>query len=358
MIERKLRMDNAKIMPSFDHKRSVLGEIFPLKTPFNVIVDTSERCNFQCKYCFRSDDDKSKWGYAKDNLLMDWNIFEKIVDQIKQFDDEVRQISLSGHGEPLCNRKIPDMVRYIKQQGIRSRVSIHTNASLLDQEFIADLIDSDIDRIVVSLQGLSSEKYWEVCHAKIDFEQLYLNLRYLYNKKNHTQVHIKVMDVALEKGEEDKFYQMFTPIGDRVFIEQEVPIWKGVDLGKGKHEIENKYGNSFPMQKCCPLIFHTIVIAPNGDVYPCTQLLREDKLGNVNESTLTEMWAGGERRNLLLRQCELNNPEVCEQCYIRQNSIYTKEDMIDDNRLRIKERLENEEEHYRISGNFCETISE
>lgn len=339
MIERKLRMDSAKILPSFDHKRSVLGEIFPLKTPFNVIIDTSERCNFQCKYCFRSNDDKSKWGYAKDNQLMDWDIFEKIVDQIKQFDDEVRQISLSGHGEPLCNRKIPDMVRYIKRQGIRSRVSIHTNASLLDRDLIDDLIDSDIDRIVVSMQGISSKKYLEVCCAKIDFEQLYLNLRYLYSKKNHTQVHIKVMDVALEKGEEDKFYQMFIPIGDRVFIEQEVPIWKGVDLGKGKHEIENKYGNSFPIQKCCPLIFHTIVIAPNGDVYPCTQLLREDKLGNVSESALKELWECEYRTQLLVQQCELDNLEICKDCYIRQNSIYTEEDMIDTYRKDILDRI-------------------
>lgn len=332
-------MDMNKIMPSFDSKRSILGEILPLKTPFNVIIDVSERCNFQCQYCFRGDTDKNKWGYAKDNQLMDWNTFVKAVEQVKEFEDEVRQISLSGHGEPLCNRKIPDMVRYIKAQGIQSRISIHTNASLLDQEFIDDLIDSDIDRIVVSLQGLTGKKYWEVCHVKIDFEVFYNNLSYLYENKNHTQVHIKIMDVALEKGEENNFYKKFCPIGDRVFIEQEVPIWKGVESEKGKVEMTNKYGNRFPLQKCCPLIFHTILVVPNGDVYPCTQLLREDKLGNVNEMTLREMWAGNDRRDLLLRQCELKNPEICNDCYIRQNSIYSEEDMIDSYRDEILRRL-------------------
>lgn len=334
-----MRMDTNKIVPSFDGKRSILGEILPLKTPFNVIIDVSERCNFQCQYCFRGDADKSKWGYAKNNQLMDWITFVKIVEQVLEFEDEVRQISLSGHGEPLCNRKIPDMVRFMKAQGIRSRISIHTNASLLDREYIDDLTDSDIDRIVVSLQGMTSEKYWEVCHAKINFDNFYDNLAYLYKNKKHTQVYIKIMDVALEKGEEDNFYKKFCPVGDRVFIEQEVPIWKGVESEKGKKEIENKYGNRFPLQKCCPLIFHTIMVIPNGDVYPCTQILREDKLGNVNGTSLREMWEGNVRRNLLLRQCELDNPGICEQCYIRQNSIYTKEDMIDEYRLEIKERL-------------------
>jgi len=332
-------MDITKIVPSFDNKRSVLGEVLPLKTPFNVIIDTSERCNFQCKYCFRSDADKDKWGYAKNNQLMEWDIFIKIVEQVKEFEDEIRQISLSGHGEPLCNRKIPDMVRYIKLQGIHSRVSIHTNASLLDREFIDDLIDSDIDRIVVSLQGITSEKYWEVCHARVNIEEFYGNLQYLYQNKKHTQVHIKIMNVALEAGEEKKFYQLFIPIGDRIFIEQEVPIWKGVNSDKGKYEIENKYGDSFPIQKCCPLIFHTIMITPNGDVYPCTQLLREDRLGNIKDNSLRELWECEYRMQLLRKQCELDNPEICKDCYIRQNSIYSVEDMIDNYRERILERL-------------------
>ena len=328
-----------KIMPSFDNNRSVLGEVLPLRTPFNVIIDISERCSFQCKYCFRSDKDKKNWGYAKDNQLMEWDTFVKTVEQLKEFDDDVRQISLSGHGEPLCNRKISDMVRYIKKQGICGRVSIHTNASLLNREYIDDLIDSNIDRIVVSLQGMTSKKYWEVCHVKLNFEEFYDNLTYLYENKNQTQVHIKIMDVAMNNGEEENFYKKFCPIGDRVFIEREVPIWKGVTSKRRKVNIENKYGNCFPLQNCCSLIFYTIMIIPNGDVYPCTQLLREDKLGNINENTLKAMWTGKERKNLLLRQCELNNPEICKNCYIRQNSIYTEEDMIDKYRLQIKERL-------------------
>lgn len=334
-------MDDTKIVPSFDDSRKILGEILPLNTPFNVIIDTSERCNFQCEYCFRSDSDKNKWGYARENQIMDWDIFERAVEQIGEFPDEVKQISLSGHGEPLCNRKIPDMVRYIKEKGIHSRVSMHTNASLLDKKMIDELTDADIDRIVVSLQGLSDRKYLEICNARIDFEQFYSCLTYLYEKKRHTQIHIKIMDVALEKGEEEKFYQMFLPIADRVYIEQEVPIWKGVKEDMHEIGIQNKYGDFFPFQECCPLIFHTIAVVPNGDVYPCTQLVRKDKLGNIEEHSLRKLWESEYRKMLLMQQCELNNPEICKGCYIRQNSIYTEADMIDKYRINILERLRN-----------------
>lgn len=330
-------------MPSFDKNRQVLGKVLPLSTPFTVILDASEKCNFQCAYCYRSDiNNKDNWGYAKRNDLMSWEVFEKAVAQIKEFPEMVRQISLSNHGEPLCNRKIPQMVKYIKENGIKSRISIHTNASLLDDDYITKLAEADIDRIVVSLQGLSSEKYLKICKASVDFEQLYNNLSKLYKIKEHTQVYVKVMDCALDDGEEEEFYNLFTPICDRAFIEQEVPIWKGEENDKGSNSISNKYGDSFAMQLCCPLIFHTIVIATNGDVYPCTQLTRKEILGNINEKSLREIWEGSQRTELLIRQCELNNPAICDDCYIRQNSIYSEEDMIDSYRKEILLRLKTE----------------
>lgn len=328
-----------EIKPSFDTNRQVLGKILPLDTPFNVILDVSEVCNFKCNYCFRSDKDKGHWGYAKDNKLMSWDMFARAVEQIKEFPQEVKQISLSCHGEPLLNRNVPDMVRYIKKQGIQSRVSIHTNASLLDEKYVYDLADSNIDRVVVSLQGLTESKYQTICGAKIDYQKFYNNLKLFYHIKKDTQIHIKIANVALDEGEEEKFYSLYGQIADRVFVEQIVPIWKDVKLENSTTSVQNKYGNSFPLQNCCPLIFHTIVVIPNGDVYPCTQLLSQHNLGNIRSKTLVEIWNSDERTNLLMNQVELSREELCEDCYILQNSIYSREDMIDDYRLEIRDRL-------------------
>lgn len=338
-----------KRKPSFDAQRTILGKIYPLSSPFNVIVDASEVCNFRCGYCFRGQEDREKWGYARKAVFMEWDLFTRAVSQMEAFPEPVRQISLSNHGEPLCNRRVPDMVRYIKRRGIKSRVSIHTNAAMLDEDYSRDLADSDIDRIVVSLQGLSARKYKEVCGADIDFDRFYHNLTVLFENKKNTQIYFKIMDVALESGEEEKFYEMFAPIGDRVYVEKIVPIWKEVDLevlrentareSQTESAIYNKYGEGFPKQECCPLIFHTIVVSPPGDVYPCTQLLTPYVLGNIRRNTLAELWECEERKELLIRQCKGNNPEICRDCFILQNSIYAPEDMIDDYRDEILERI-------------------
>lgn len=330
------------IMPSFDTNRMRLADVLPLSTPFTVILDSSEVCNFRCNYCFRSETRKEAWGYAVENNLMSKEIFNEAVSQMQEFPDEIRQISLSHQGEPLVNRDLPARVKYIKQKGVKGRVSIHTNGSLLTTEYIHELVDSEIDRVIISLQGLSSEKYRQVCGYNIDFEQFYSNLKYFYKTKKNTQICIKIIDTALQKGEEDKFYDMFCPIADRVFIEKVTPIWKKKDFSNLKRSDElafNKYGMGFIPQKVCPLIFHTLVVIPNGDVYPCTQLLQKEKLGNIRENSLLELWNCKKRIDMLKNQCQLAAPEVCEDCGIRQNTIYAKEDMIDDYREEIEKRL-------------------
>lgn len=334
-------IESNKIKPSFDKNRQKLGTVLPLSTPFTIFLDTSEACNFRCNYCFRATESRDAWGdYAIKKNLMKWDIFERAVTQIKEFPETVKQISLSVHGEPLCNRRLPEMIRYIKEQGITARTSIHTNGSLLDKEYALELAASGIDKIVISLQGLSGATYKEVCATELDFDVFYQNLKHLYdNKMENMVINIKIMDVAVG-NQEKEFYEMFSKIADHVFVEQMVPIWKNTGNDDKPEKVFNKYGESFPYQECCPLLFNTLVVTPDGDVYPCTQVLSKECLGNISEHSLVELWNCTERTELLRRQLLLQAPESCNGCYIRQNSIFTKEDMIDEYRLEILERLE------------------
>lgn len=334
-------MDNGKIRPSYDTNRQVLGKIYPIDTPFNVILDASEACNFRCSYCFRSSSDKNGWGYARDGKLMDRETFMRAFEQVMGFQEPVRQISLSNHGEPLVNRDVPWMARYMREHGYAGRISIHTNASLLDGDYAEELAGAGLSRIVISIQGLTGDKYREVCGVEVDFDRLLRAISTLhYQCDAHTaEIDVKIADTSLAPGEEAEFYSLFESVADRVFVEKIVPIWKNVDAG-GEAIASNKFGEKFPLQECCTLIFHTIVVAPNGDVYPCTQLLCPYRLGNIKEHTLKYYWTGQERRDLLRSILSLSAPAMCEGCYIRQNSIYSEQDMIDDYREEILKRVD------------------
>jgi hypothetical protein len=63
-------------------------------------------------------------------------------------------------------------------------------------------------------------------------------------------------------------------------------------------------------------------------------------LGNIENNTLLELWNSDMRRKLLIKQCKKENPDICRDCFILQNSIYSKEDMIDEYRFEILRKLE------------------
>ena len=321
-------MSYSNIIKSYSQDRNVLGKVLPLDTPYTVMVDISDRCNLRCNYCFRADESIVAEDYRK-NRLMEWETFEKVVEQMQQFPNQIKRIALSHHGEPLCNRKLPDMVTYIKKSGLTASTDIHTNALLLDESYIEALCESQIDRIVISLQGLDEENYLKVCGAHIDFDQFYHRLQYLYKTKTTTQIHIKIVDVAVG-DQKDRFYEMFSPIADRVFIESVVPLWSGAYM-MGEETETNKYGDIFKVQLCCPLIFYTINILPDGTIYPCSHIRPPFKLGNVKDTTLLNAWSSAQRKDFLKNMLTDGRFgfETCKDCYVPQNTVMTPGDSID-----------------------------
>ncbi|WP_312352966.1 radical SAM/SPASM domain-containing protein [Aminipila sp.] len=333
-----------RVHPFYEKNRECLGNILPLNTPFTVFIDLSEVCNFRCNYCFRSNTSLKQYGYALQNNLMNWETFIRTIEQIEEFPCEVKKISLSGHGEPLCNKLLPEMVKYIKRKGIKALIEIHTNAALLNEEYVKALLDSQIDKINISLQGMSSRKYKEICQANIDFEDYYNKLKLLFQNRTNTTINIKIADIALEKNEKELFYEKFEKIADNIYIEEIVPLWESLDysglVDKNKFN-QNKFGQEINYQKSCSFTFYTLFITPNGDIYPCTQPLVALKLGNIYSTTLKNAWNSQLRQDFLINHLKYGRQTIenCNDCYIAQNSIMTKEDSINEYTEEILGRL-------------------
>lgn len=330
--------------PSFDVNRSCLGEILPLKTPFRVILDSSEACNFKCTYCFRSVPPSETWGYALENGIMSMETFEIAAQQLLKFPEAPRVISLSGMGEPLCNTHIPLMAKKLKEFGIKSKIELHTNASLLTRESAEVIASCGIEKIVISIQGLDAEAYKKVCSFNINFDDFYENLKVFYkNKANNMEVNIKIVDEALRNAEEEqKFYEMFSPIADKTFVENTMALWQEqIVYDDTANTKSNKFGKDFGEIICCPIAFLNLTISPNGDIYPCCVINPPFSLGNVRDTELTEAWNSPYRidflRNILIngRKCH----KRCETCYFPKGYVKTEMDIIDTYRQSILERI-------------------
>lgn len=333
----------AEIKPISDVNRILLREVVPLTTPFTSYIFVTNICNFRCNYCGHSlgyEKMKEQYDFSAEQMSLD--TFCKIIDQMAEFPEKLKVISLTGHGEPLLNKDLPEMIAYAKQRKVAEKIEFISNASILTNDLSDRLITAGLDCLRVSLQGLSSEKYLEVCDYKLDFEAFINQLKYFYQQKKNCQLFVKIMDIALEANEEEKFYNIFDEISDRMFIEECRPVYAGVEKTEQISITHDRYGREHAPRLVCPLCFFMLGILPNGDVKPCDAIYKPVILGNIRENSLLEMWQGQELKDFRLMQLrkERNNNNACNSC-CAPDDVSHPEDELDSKSKSIIERINN-----------------
>ena len=100
-------MNNYKAQVNID--RSDLGTSIPLKTPYVIYIEPSGYCNLKCNFCMHGSEQQFTRG------LMPVSRFEKVIDELNNFEDKIKLLRVCGNGDPLMNKKILDMLRYASQ---------------------------------------------------------------------------------------------------------------------------------------------------------------------------------------------------------------------------------------------------
>lgn len=296
-------------------QRVALHEHLPLKQPFSLHVYPSFYCNFKCGYCLHSLSAAALEKKGFQRQYMDFDLYRKAIDDAAAQGWHVKAIIFAGHGEPLLHRQIAEMVSYAKCAGIADRTEIVTNGSLLTHELSDALIAAGLDRLRISIQGISAQAYQETSGITVDFDRMVERLHYFYTHKTDTDVYVKIIDVAL-KGPKDRarFEEIFQPVADTVAVEYAIPFVPEIDLGQLS-------GNS--KQGCdvhagvCSMPFYMMVLYPNGDVLPCCSTEIPIVFGNVARQSFGEIWTGRSRTEFLLRQLDgAQTLPVCSQCSV------------------------------------------
>lgn len=303
------------------NKRTPLETVLPLKAPYVLYIDPCGICNFNCNFCpcYRSD-------YRKEerHVMMSFDLFRKIVDDMKEFEEKVKVVYLYGFGEPLLNKDLFRMARYLRDSNVCREIRIYTNGALLSPKINKELVDSGIDLIRISLEGLSSEDYKKICEANIDFGSLVDNIHDLYNQsRGKCEVSVKIANVSI-KTEEDanRFYDLFETITDYRFIEDIVEGWPEFEeIVLPEHVLttddwiwkkQNKKGFTI-----CTYSMTNMVVYSNGYVGACPADWKfGTQYGDVHDSSLKDLWNSPRLRELQLKHLERkrNEIDVCRNC--------------------------------------------
>lgn len=117
------------------------GFAFP---PLRISVMTTYRCNLRCRMCFQREWHRRHGSEGE----LDFDEMIAVIDQTPRW----TLLTWTG-GEPLVR---PDMLEILRYAARRNPCNLLTNATLLDDEAIATLVDSRVRLVGVSVDGIDA----------------------------------------------------------------------------------------------------------------------------------------------------------------------------------------------------------
>ncbi|MEK9154601.1 MAG: radical SAM protein [Patescibacteria group bacterium] len=322
-------------------QRIKLAEALPLSTPLVVQIFPVYACNFKCNYCIFQLDKKER-GFISDKAVMSFELYKKVIKELALFPNKIKVLRFVGIGEPLLHPRITNMVDYAVFKGVADKVEILTNASPLTKNMSDALISAGLSRLVISLQGLTAEKYWETSKIKINFKAFIENIKYFFQNKGKAHVYIKIVDSALDgKEDEAKFYEIFGKICDSLAIEHIVPIHSGVDYEKalkGKDISQTQFGLPVSELKICPQPFFHMQINPDGKVVSCYSWDYPKIIGDCNNESVFEIWSGKKFQHFRRKMLDGRKSvcKICAECKISTYRMFPEDVISDEDAERLK----------------------
>jgi len=304
-----------------EQNRVKLETVIPLSMPYVIYIDPTNLCNFKCKFCPTGDLDLLK-QVGREQSSIDFEWFKKIINDIQQFDQKLKLLSLYKDGEPLVNKDFAKMVRYAKEADIAQKIWTKTNGALLNPKLNSEIIDAGLDMIHISVESTSEDGYFSIANVNIDYEEFKSNIKDFYDKRNNCKMYIKIIDVNLSDAEKEKFYNDFTEICDFISIEK-LMGWSHSDLKDFTMGISSDTYDGLPLIKkeVCAYPFYVLAVNADGSVSVCgNDWSYKTAVGNIKEESLLDIWQGKKLFELRKMFLEFRRSEnsACADCYYLQ----------------------------------------
>lgn len=304
--------------------------------PSSIMLEVTNHCNLKCITCPR----EYQYGEEMDKGFMDINQLKKIIDQAYPYVDS---IGLTGLGETLLYKQLPEALDYIrkKNKGIITTISI--NAHLPNSVDLVKLIADKLDTLQISMDGVGA--IYEDVRLRGEYPLFYENVKQIvaYCKDKRADVMFnfvaikenyfnmaEVVEVASELGVD---FINVTPFNVAAVTAHDISYYdffqtdefiKELKRAKDKaDELKNveltiwdiKSKNEF---KKCHLPWSHFYISWDGYATPCCAkpFPKELNFGNVFDDGLMYCLNSPGYREFRKLWLENKTPQFCEKCHM------------------------------------------
>ncbi len=241
--------------------------------PHSVSVEPTTSCNLHCPEC-----PSGLRKFSRPSGTMSKSDFIKVIDQLKK---NLMYLILYFQGEPFLNPDFFEIIRYARKNRVYTATS--TNGHFLDNDHAKMTVESGLDRLIISLDGIDQETYEQYRKGgeldkvlagirnivkwkkQLKSSRPYVIIQFLVFKANELQIPAMkklVKELGADKLEL-KTAQVYDYENDRELIPENPKYARYVRDKNGKWKIRR------PMRNRCFRMWSGAVITWDGRVVPC-----------------------------------------------------------------------------------------
>lgn len=288
--------------------------------PFNVSVEPTTACNLGCPEC-----PSGTRSFTRPTGRLQTDNFQKWVDELSP---QLVYLYFYFQGEPFLNPQLPDMVRYASERGIYTVTS--TNAHFLNEKTSRQIIESGLDRLIISIDGTTQETY-ESYRKGGSLEKVLKGARNMVAMKQQLQsatphLIFQFLVVGPNEHQIDELFQLADEVGvDEVklktaqvydyengssLIPQQEKFSRYKKMPDGTFKIKNKLANH------CWKLWHSCVITWDGKVVPCCfDKDAQHQLGDLSQSSFRDIWQSERYRQFRHKLTKSRKEiDICRNC--------------------------------------------
>lgn len=275
-------------------------------------IETIHACNACCIMCSVNDWEKGK------SVLMPDSLYTKFVEEVSCYKDWIQTICLNRDGEPTLDKKISQRVKMLKDAGIK-KVTLTTNGQLLNPELSKELIQSGLDDIMVSIDGITKATF-ERIRIGLNYETVVDNTLTMIQLRNESKspLTIRIRMVILEENRHEvdawiQFWAAKVNNQDRVYA-MPAHTWGNQVKITGVAENEANGSQGSPP---CVFVFSSIAMHADGKVGLCNvDYNAKYEMGDFQKNSIKEIWTGKtfSRVRELHANGRANELPVCNGC--------------------------------------------
>ena len=241
-------------------------------------IEPASVCNFRCVFCYQIDEtfNKKKSGFMG---TMTFDLFKQIIDQIE---GEIGFITMASRGEPLLAKDLPKMLDYINGKFLT--VKINTNASMLNEKMIHNILSSGVNTVVFSADA-AEENLYSRLRVNGSLNKTLKNIELFSKIKgkqySDTKLITRVSGVMYDRKNQDldSMVQLWGSLVDQVSFVNYCP-WENIY----KAEPNN-------IKEPCSDLWRRMFVWFDGSMNPCDSDYKSIlSLGSIENNTISELW--------------------------------------------------------------------